>query len=423
MFFAKHIDIVWHCVNNKRVQKSQGEEPMSKEAKILLVISALFTFAMGLSNIFVNVFFWKQTNEYGVIAIYHLMHYIATPVAFILAGVLAKGKNGIWALRIGLLTYALFFTMILFWGSKGTYHILLLGIIYGVATGFYWLAFNTLSFDFTHMNNRDTFNGYNGCCAGVAAAFSPMISAYIISSSRGIKGYNLVFTMTLGTFVVLTLVSLLLRCKSYGHRLDYKKAFSRNCEEWSIVRTATALWGFRDVIIVFLVNIITIEITKSELSLGKLTLISSLVSSASYVLVQRVIKPPGRRLAIVMGVLGSSIAVLALTVNVVYVTLVFYIMMDAFFLPFFLIQLNSATFNVIDRNHEKNLRIEYMINKDIVLNGGRIISVLILIALLTLFKSPGVLRFYLLFLGLVPIVSGYSLGKLELFSFYKRVIR
>jgi YQGE family putative transporter len=322
--------------------------------------------------------------------------------------------------------------LILIWGNKGTAYIYFLGVIYGMATGFYWLAFNTLSFDFTHINNRDTFNGFNGCSAGIAAAIAPMIAAYIISISHGIKGYNLVFTMTLATFVILTLVSLLLRCKNYGRRLNFKKVFSHNCEEWNIVRTSTALWGFRDVIIVFLVNILTIEATKSELSLGKLTLISSLLSSASYVLVQRVIKPPHRRLSILIGVFGSSIAVLALTVNVVYGTLLFYIMMDAFLLPFFLIQLNSATFNVINRNHEEDMRIEYMINKDMVLNSGRIISTLILIVLLSLFKGASTLKFYLLFLALVPIVSGYSLRRLrgvfegkdsKIFPVHKRIIR
>ena len=396
---------------------------MSREAKILLAISALFTFAMGLSNIFVNIFFWKQTNDYVVIALYNLTHYIATPITFIIAGVLAKRKNGIWALRIGLLTYALFFMLMLFWGRKGTSYIYILGVIYGIATGFYWLAFNTLSFDFTHINNRDTWNGYNGCCAGVAAAISPMLSAYIISSRSGMQGYNMVFAMTLGTFVALTLVSLLLRCKNYGHSLDYEKAFSRNCEEWGIVRIATAIWGFRDVIIVFLVNILTIEATGSELSLGKLTLAGSLISSASYVLVQRVIKPPKRRLAIILGALGTSVAVLVLTVNVVYATLVLYVMMDAFFLPFFLIQLNSATFNVIDRSHENNMRIEYMINKDIVLNSGRVISVLILIVLLTSFKNSGVLKAYLLLLGVIPAVSGYFLARLKIFQRDKRIIR
>lgn len=393
--------------------KRKGEVFLCKEAKVLLAISILFTFAIGLSNIFVNVFFWKQTKELTVIAIYHLTHYIATPITFVFAGVLAKRKNGIWSLRIGLLTYALFFMLILFWGSKGTAFIYILGVIYGMATGFYWLAFNTLSFDFTHINNRDTWNGFNGCCVGIAAAVSPISSAYIISYYGGMKGYNAVFALTLVTFVVLTLVSMLLRCKNYGRRLDYKRAFSRNCGEWSIVRASTALWGFRDVIIVFLVNILTIEATKSELSLGRLTLTSSLISSASYVLVQKVIKPPRRRLSIIIGTAGLLAAVLGLAGNVAYGTLVFYILMDAFFLPFFLIQLNSATFNIIDRNHEQDMRIEYMINKDIVLNGGRIISVLILIVLLSVFKTSSALRGYLLFLGLVPVFSGYFLRKLR----------
>ena len=405
---------------------------MCKEAKVLLVISALFTFAIGLSNIFVNVFFWKQTNEFVVIAIYHLTHYVATPITFVLAGMLAKKKNGIWSLRIGLLTYAVFFMLILLLGNEVISYIYLLGVIYGMATGFYWLAFNTLSFDFTHINNRDTFNGFNGSCSGIAAAISPMVSAYIISIFSGMKGYKVVFALTLAAFLALTLISILLKCKSYGHRLNFKRVFSRNCEEWSILRTSTSIWGFRDVIIVFLVNILTIEATNSELSLGKLTLISSMISSASYVLVQKLIKPPHRRLSILIGTLGSFIAVLGLTVNVIFGTLVFYIIMDAFFLPFFLIQLNSATFNVIDRNHEGDMRIEYMINKDLVLNGGRIISVLILIALLSLFKTSSTLKIYLLFLGLVPIISGYFLGRLrgvfegkdsKILPFHKRIIR
>jgi YQGE family putative transporter len=385
---------------------------MCREAKVLLVISALFTFAMGLSNIFVNVFFWKQTKDLIVIAIYHLTHYITTPIAFTIGGILAKRKNGIWSLRIGLMIYAIFFMLILLWGSKGTAYIYILGIIYGIAAGFYWLAYNTLSFDFTHINNRDTFNGFNGFSVGIAAAVSPMIAAYTISSFGGIKGYNAVFVMTLLVFLILILVSLLLKCKSYGHRLDFQKVLSRNCNDWSIIRVSTALWGLRDVVIVFIINILTIEATKSELSLGRLTLMSSLISSVSYVLVQMVIKPPRRRLSILIGTIGSFIAVLGLVIQVKYGTLVFYILMDAFFLPFFLIQLNSSTFNSIDRNHENNMRIEYMINKDLVLNFGRIASVLVLVVLLSFFEVSSSLKGYLLFLSLVPLASGYSLRRL-----------
>jgi YQGE family putative transporter len=92
---------------------------------------------------------------------------------------------------------------------------------------------------------------------------------------------------------------------------------------------------------------------------------------------------------------------------------VLYILLDAFFLPFFLIQLNSATFNTIDRNHENDMRIEYMINKDLVLNSGRIVSSVILILLLYMFGASSTLKVYLLFLGLVPLTSGYFLGRLK----------
>lgn len=386
---------------------------MCKEAKILLAVSTLFTFAMGLSGIFINVFFWKQTNNFIVIVLYNLMHYVFTPIAFIPAGALAKKKNGIWALRIGLLVYALFFALILFWGNKGIFYIYLLGMIYGTAIGFYWLAFNTLSFDFTHVNNRDTFNGFNGSCSAIAAAAAPMASAYIISTFSGMKGYYVVFAATLLLFVILLLVSAFLRCKNYGSKLNLKTAFSGNSKEWCAVWKSTGLWAIRDVTIVFVINILIIETTKSELSLGKLTFIASLISSASYVLVQKIIKPPRRRLSVGIGAIGSFLAVLGLALKVDYWTLFAYVVLDAFFLPFFLIQLNSATFNVINRAHEEDMRIEYMINKDFALNAGRIVSAGVLIALLSAFKELSILRAYLVFIGLAPVLSGYFLQKLK----------
>lgn len=386
---------------------------MCKSAKILLTISVLFTFAIGLSGIFVNVFFWRETSSFIVIAIYNLINYTFTPITFILAGILAKKKNGIWSLRIGLLIYALFYALILVAENKGITYICFLGVVHGMATGFYWLAFNTLSFDFTNVNNRDTFNGFNGSFAGISAAVAPITSAYIISRFSGMNGYRVVFSMTLAVFLLLILISIILKCEDCSSRIDFKKAFLGNCEEWRVIRKSTVFWGFRDVIIIFLVNILIIETTKSELSLGKFTLIASLISSASYILVQKIIKPSHRRLSIIIGTMGSFLAIWALVINISQSTLLTYVVMDAFFLPFFTIQLYSSTFNVINRAHEENMRIEYMINKDLMLNTGRIISLVILIILLTTFKNPSVFKFYLVFIGLTPIVSGYFLRKLR----------
>ncbi|WP_017413460.1 MFS transporter [Clostridium tunisiense] len=386
---------------------------MCKEAKILLFMSALFTFAAGLSGIFVNIFFWKQTNSFIVIVIYNMIHYITTPITFMVGGIIAKKKNGIWSLRLGLILYAIFYSLILILGNRGGIYIYILGMVYGFAVGFYWLAFNTLSFDFTCVTNRDTFNGFNGSCAGVAAAIAPITSGYIITRFIGNKGYSIVFTITLSIFIVLLIISLFLKCNNYGSKVNFKKIFSKNCSDWSIIRKSTTLWGFRDVIIGFLVNILIIETTGSELSLGKLTFIGALASSGAYVLVQKIIKPPRRRLAIYVGTIGSFLAVTTIVYKVSYATLLIFMVVDSFLLPFFLIQLSSSSFNVINKIHEEDLRIEYMINKDIVLNGGRIISSIILLLVLSLFKGAFVIRGYLLLIGAIPILSGYFLRKLS----------
>lgn len=386
---------------------------MCREAKVLLAVSALFTFAMGLSGIFVNVFFWRETGNFIVIVIYNLTHYIFTPVTFIIGGIIAKRKNGIWSLRLGLILFALFYSLLLLIGNKGTLYIYLLGILNGLASGFYWLAFNTLSFDFTCTENRDTFNGFNGSCGGIAAAIAPITSAFIISRYSSFKGYSIVFFTTLTLFLVLVVISMFLKCKNYGSKIDYNKVFSKNCEEWSIIRKCTFLWGFRDVIISFVINILIIQTTGSELSLGKLTLIASLLSASAYVLVQKIIKPPKRRLSILIGTIGSFIAVCVAASNITYASLLIYVIMDAFFLPFFIIQLSSSTFNVINRAHDENMRIEYMINKDIAINSGRVISSVILLLLLMIFRNSSILKIYLIFIALAPIASGYFLRKLK----------
>lgn len=386
---------------------------MCRNAKLLLVVSSLFAFSMGLSNIFVNIFFWRETKDFIVIALYNLIINITTPVTFILAGMLSKKKNGIWSLRLGLLIYALFFALILYIGNRGNVYIYLLGLTSGIAAGFYWLPFNVLCFDFTSVNNRDTFNGLNGGFSGVATIIGPITAAYIISRFTGLIGYRIVFAMTCGIFLILILVSSIFKCENYSDKIDYKIALGNGNEDWQIIRKSTFFWGFRDSVMSFLINIIAIEVFKKEIILGAFALVAAIIVSISYVLVQKIIKPPHRKAAILFGTIGAFISVLPLVMRINFHTLFVYGVIDSFCLPFFMIQLSSATFNIIDGRQDKDRRIEYMINRDIVLNGGRAISVSILIILLLLFKNMYILKFYLVFLGVIPLISGYFLRKVK----------
>ncbi|MDF2985387.1 MAG: hypothetical protein K0R50_897 [Eubacterium sp.] len=389
---------------------------MSKKAKILLVISALFTMAMGLSNVFVNIFLWKKSNNFIVIAQYNLMHYVLVPPTFILAGWLSKKKNGIWSLRLGILFFILFFGFILFLQNSVTRFIFPIGALYGIAAGFYWLAYHVLSFDFTSTENRDTYNGFNGSISGVCGAVAPITAAYIIDKNILTNGYTIVFSTSLILFVILIGISFLLKADNYGTKLKFKKIFSGNCNDWNNLRKSIAAWGFRDVIIGFLIIVLVFKATGSELAVGKFSLYASLISSAAFYVEQKIIKPGLRLVSMLFGAILMFIAVWGLVANISYGSLIFYMIMEAAFVPFFLVPLASASFNIISIQHEEDLRVEYIINKEIVLNGGRIVSISILIALLSFYKNPNSLNYFLFFIGLAQLVSLIFLRRLKIWK-------
>ena len=128
---------------------------------------------------------------------------------------------------------------------------------------------------------------------------------------------------------------------------------------------------------------------------------SPVLSSFAFLIQQKLFKPRHRLLSMYIGVTLMLIAVLGLTWNIGYTTLLIFIVIESIASPFFITPMASATFNVINEYHEESLRAEYIINKEIVLNLGRIISTLVLIILLALVKQVHVLNFYLLFLGSV----------------------
>lgn len=389
---------------------------MSKQAKVLLVIAAIFTLSMGLSNVFVNIFLWKKSSDFILIAGYNLMHYIFVPITFIAAGLLSKKRNGIWPLRLGVSFFSIFFGFIILLKDSVIRYVLVLGALFGIAAGFYWLAFHVLSFDFTSGKNRDTFNGYNGCITGICWAVAPISAAFIIDRMGNSIGYSIVFATSLALFVVLIVISMFLHPKDHGKKLDLKRIYSGSFDDWKWLRRGTAAWGFRDVIIVFVVTILAFKATGSELAVGKLSLGASIVSSIAFWAEQKLIKPRHRLVSMLTGAVLMFVAVWGLTAQISFATLLFFIFLDAAFIPFFIVPFSSASFNVINANHQEEHMVEYIINKEIALNSGRCVSTLLLMGLLSFIKLDNVLNFFLLFIGSSQLAAFYFLRRMRVWK-------
>src|SRR5690625_5509381 len=79
------------------------EEYRDKNLFFLLLIGWLYFIGLFLSNTFVNIYLWRQTEDYITIATYHLSIYIAKSLTFIAAGKITKKIDRVIVLRLGVI--------------------------------------------------------------------------------------------------------------------------------------------------------------------------------------------------------------------------------------------------------------------------------------------------------------------------------
>ncbi len=115
---------------------------------------------IALSNTFVNVYLWKQSGKFIDLAIYNLSVVTMQPVTFLLAGRLAKKIDRVFILRFGVIFLAAFYLSVLLAGETAASRLVLIGAVLGVGYGFYWLAFNVLTFEITEPETRDFLTGF-----------------------------------------------------------------------------------------------------------------------------------------------------------------------------------------------------------------------------------------------------------------------
>ena len=82
---------------------------------------------------------------------------------------------------------------VLITGTNANRFLILLGAILGIGYGFYWLAFNVLTFEITEPETRDFFNGFLGVLNSVGGMIGPLLAGVIISPLvlLAIRSYSL----------------------------------------------------------------------------------------------------------------------------------------------------------------------------------------------------------------------------------------
>lgn len=379
-----------------------NRENVSKDLLLLLLIGGLYSLGIFLSSTFVNIYLWKQSNSYTDIALYNMSIYILQPLTFIFAGKCAKRVDRVIVLRTGVTVLSLFFLTVLIVGEKAATFNIMLGALLGIGYGFYWLAYNVLTFEITEPDTRDFFNGFLGVLQSMGGMSGPLLAGFIISRMNNFTGYTVIFAISFGLFIVAVIVSFGLSRRKAKGNFSFRRIIDerKHNTNWRRILNAHVSQGFREGTFLFAVSIWIFLMTQDELSIGLFNLVYSGFSFLFYFLVSRVVKPRRRKKAIFLAGLVLYLNVLILLVSYNMPLLLVYGAIGGIFFPLFYVPYLSLTYDVIGKSwNAGEMRIEYIVVREIFLNSGRVLSIAIFLLSIPFIQPESGIPYILLLVG------------------------
>jgi MFS transporter, YQGE family, putative transporter len=396
--------------------KILGNVELTKDLSLLLFIGGIYSLSVALSNTFVNIYLWKQSGKFSDLAFYNLSIVVVQPLTFILAGRWAKKIDRVIVLRIGVIFLALFYLAVLLTGTNASKFLLLLGGLLGVGYGFYWLAYNVLTFEITEPDTRDFFNGFLGILTSAGGMVGPMTAGFIITRLEKFTGYSVVFGISLSLFALAVFLSFSLKKRPANGRYCFQRILTerKHNTNWRLITNAHIFQGLREGTFVFVISVYVFISTGSELALGTYGLINSGISFLAYYGASRLIKKKGRKKAILIGGILLYLAILLIIWDVTFVKLMIYAATIALAYPILLVPYISTTYDVIGSGwNAAEMRIEYIVVREIFLHFGRIFSILFFLTAIFFFKEKSI-PVVLLILGAGHTCIYYFLRRVHL---------
>jgi YQGE family putative transporter len=315
------------------------------------------------------------------------------------------------ALRLGIAVSALFYLFILWLGVKSVDYAVALGIVMGLASGLFWIAFNIVYFEVTNPETRDKFNGLAGLLGSGAGMVAPWLSGYVITHMKDTTGYRFIFTISLIVFLVGVVVSFFLKKRKVQQHYEWLYGFKlllHKGNPWRKITIGLMAQGAREGVFGFMIGLLVYIYTKNEMKLGNFSLISSAVALVSFFVVGKWLEPRWRKLAVLVGIVMMIVVILPFFWRLNYATLLVFGISTALFMPLFTIPITSVVFDMIGKNEQSaEKRVEYIVLRELALNMGRMLGTIIFIGVITWSKQPLVINFLLLGIGSFPLLTWF----------------
>jgi MFS transporter, YQGE family, putative transporter len=388
---------------------------LSRLQKLLLIIHACYGLATTMSGLFLNLYLWRLSNDLTVNASFILVTFFFGTVSFAVGALLSKKTDRIFSFQIGIGLTAIFYLLVIILQEQTASYPMLIGILNGTAAGFYWLGNLVLTYDLVDNQSRSQFMGKQMAVFGIVNTFGPAFAGFIISK-LDLMGYNLVFTFSLLLFFTGLILSFRLPRDNSAKKPLYLQLLWRfNTRKPSLkpMWFGWFIWGICEGLLGFFPTVILFMNVNNEFLVGISSILFGIVAVLSSLWHSKYNHREREPYTLLMVWIIYFLACVPMILYMNIWTVFIFLIVTEISKTLLGVTYFSFMFTTIKDLPRSGLRTESMVMREIMLNIGRIISIITFIGLY-LFAQE-LIYYYLLFAifiqGLLfKIVSTQRLG-------------
>jgi MFS transporter, YQGE family, putative transporter len=382
---------------------------LSEKTRLLVSSFALRSIAHPLLTLFIHSFIWRSTFSLLSVSMYSLGFFIFLPIGFYVNGLLLRKIKISRLYLVGSIISTMSTIAIIFFSGNRSWHFLAYGFVYGFGSGIYWANRNFLSFQETESKERNYFFSITSVIGALIALVVTFFMGWLIVLGE----QNGLYTPTVAYWVFGVLASIILVwsgvvvLKGDYKSPSVKKIFQLNITpKWNKIRYVAFSMGILEGIGFFLPTMLILLYLGKEGVLGTINTIVTLFIAAITYLYGRMAKHNHRKpvyfVTLILYIIFSTLLIiLDRSIGILIFTL-----FGGLTAVFQWITIEPAILDVMDGEVSKKEDNRYMfvMDQEIFLNMGRIVSVIVLFIIIRMFSEETGLLYAPLILGICQLI-------------------
>jgi YQGE family putative transporter len=331
---------------------------------------------------FLSAWFWDTgTGLVPIVGFYSILFAVMI-LGFGLASKIRSRVKSSWLMAMGILLNAIFLGLLLVLRGSAKPYFVPLAVLEGLAATFYWLGLYVLASAWVRPDQASWYNGWTGTLEAVLGLVAPPASGWIIASMAGLAGYHAVFGIAF--FSLITCLILILGGRNASARqILQEESFTSPVlpPDWRPLMWSFWALGLRDGIYYFVPNLLLFILSRSTILLGLFVASEALLQGILFWALARFTHPrvQTRSLFLAAAISLSALAAAFQPLNT-WILFALGMVISLAYPPFKVALETSALVSIRASGHNENDLVQLTGIKEVWINSGRVISLLLVLA-------------------------------------------